>query len=75
MYLGEIHNIDGKLMVHLPSVPTTQKWYPLSEFNNIQIPDKFDSRIVEVKLIPNHGDLDEQPEYTARIVSPIFNLN
>lgn len=75
MYLGEIHNIDGKVMVHLPSAPTVQKWYLLSKFNNVKILDKLDSKIVEVALIPNMGELDEQPEYTARIVSPIFNLN
>lgn len=74
MYIGEIHNVDGKLMVHLPSVPFQQKWYPLSKFNNVLVVDKLESRIVEVDLIPNQGELDEQPEYTARIVKP-FNYN
>ena len=71
MYIGEIHNINGELLVHLPSVPFKQKWYPLSKFNNIIIQDKLESRIVEVELIPNQGELDEQPEYTARIVAPL----
>ena len=74
MYLGELHNIDGNIMVYLPSVPTKQKWYPLSQFNNVIVVDKLESKIVEVELIPNEGELDEQPEYTARIVSQI-NLN
>ena len=74
MYLGELHDIDGNIMVYLPSVPTKQKWYPLSKFNNVIVVDKLESRIVEVELIPNQGELDEQPEYTARIVSQV-NLN
>jgi hypothetical protein len=74
MYLGELHDIDGNIMVYLPSAPVKQKWYPLSQFNNVIVVDKLESRIVEVELIPNEGELDEQPEYTARIVSQV-NLN
>ena len=75
MYLGELHELpDGKIMVYLPSAPTQQKWYELSTFNNVIVVDKLESRIVEVELIPNEGELDEQPEYTARIVSQL-NLN
>ena len=75
MYLGELHKLpDGKIMVYLPSAPTQQKWYELSTFNNVIVVDKLESRIVEVELIPNQGELDEQPEYTARIVSQL-NLN
>ena len=73
MYLGELHNIDGNIMVYLPSVPVRQKWYPLSKFNNVIVVDKLESRIVEVELIPNQSEMDEQPEYTARIVEP-FNF-
>jgi len=48
----------------------------LSKFNNVIVIDKLESRIVEVDLIPNHGELDEQPEYTARIVKPNkYNFN
>ena len=60
MYLGELHNIDGQIMVYLPSAPTKQKWYPLSKFNNVTIVDKLESKIVECELIPNQGELDEQ---------------
>lgn len=74
MYLGELHNLNGKILVYLPQVPFEQKWYPLSSFNNVTVVDKFESKIVEVELIPNQGELDEQPEYTARIVKP-FNFN
>ena len=70
MYIVELHVGDGKVLVHLPSAPTQQKWYPLSTFNNVTVVDKLESRIVEVDLIPNQGELDEQPEYTARIVKP-----
>lgn len=76
MYIGEIHVVDGKVLVHLPSAPTQQKWYPISKFNNVIVVDKLESRIVEVDLIPNQGELDEQPEYTARIVKPNnYNFN
>jgi hypothetical protein len=74
MYLGELHDIDGKIMVYLPSAPTKQKWYPLSKFNNVIVVDKLESRIVEVELIPNEGELDEQPEYTARVIN-LLNFN
>ena len=76
MYLGELHDIDGNIMVYLPSAPVKQKWYPLSQFNNVIVVDKLESKIVEVELIPNQGELDEQPEYTARIINPLnFNFH
>jgi hypothetical protein len=76
MYLGELHELpDGKIMVYLPSAPTQQKWYELSKFNNVTVVDKLDSRIVEVELIPNQGELDEQPEYTARIINRLINFH
>jgi hypothetical protein len=76
MYLGEIHQLpDGKVMVYLPSAPTQQKWYELSKFNNVNILDKISSKIVEVDLIPNQGESDEQPEYTARIINPLINFH
>jgi hypothetical protein len=34
----------------------------------MDIIDKYDSRIVEIVLIPKHEELDEQPEYTAQII-------
>ena len=74
MYLGELHDVDGNIMVYLPSAPTKQKWYPLSKFNNVIVVDKLESRIVEVELIPNEGELDEQPEYTARVIN-LLNFN
>jgi hypothetical protein len=76
MYLGELHKLpDGKIMVYLPSAPTQQKWYELSTFNNVIVVDKLESKIVEVELIPNQGELDEQPEYTARIINPLINFH
>jgi hypothetical protein len=76
MYLGELHKLpDGKVMVYLPSAPTQQKWYELSTFNNVTVVDKLESKIVEVELIPNQGELDEQPEYTARIINPLINFH
>jgi hypothetical protein len=76
MYLGELYFIDGKVMVYLPSAPFAQKWYPIGKFSNITIVDKLESKIVEVELIPNQGEMDEQPEYTARIVKPSnFNFH
>jgi hypothetical protein len=35
----------------------------------MNILDNQDSKVVECELIPNHGELDEQPEYTARIIN------
>jgi hypothetical protein len=75
MYLGELHDIDGKIMVYLPSSPVRQKWYPLSQFNNVIVVDKLESRIVEVELIPNNSESDEQVEYIARIVEPNLKIN
>ena len=40
----------------------------MSSISAMNILDNQDSKIVECELIPNHGELDEQPEYTARIV-------
>jgi len=70
MYIGEIVNIGNSYFVYVPSVPVKQKVYPMSSIQAMNIIDKHDSRIVEVELIAAHNELDEQPEYTARIVKP-----
>ena len=76
MYIGEIVSIGNSHFVYLPSVPFKQKVYPVSSMSAMNILDNQDSKIVECELIPNHGELDEQPEYTARIVKPNnYNFN
>jgi hypothetical protein len=69
MYIGEIVNIGNSYFVYLPSVPYKQKVYPVSSVSAMNILDTQDSKIVECELIPNQGELDEQPEYTARIIN------
>jgi hypothetical protein len=69
MYIGEIVNIDNSYFVYVPSVPVKQKVYPMSSILAMNIIDKYDSRVVEVVLIAKHEELDEQPEYTAQIIT------
>jgi len=69
MYIGTIVSIGNSHFVHLPSAPTKQKVYPLSSISALNVLDKQDSKIVECELIPNNGELDEQVEYTARIIN------
>jgi hypothetical protein len=71
MYIGEIVSIGNSHFVYLPSVPFKQKVYPISSISAMNILDNQDSRIVEVELISKHEELDEQPEYTARIINPL----
>ena len=71
MYIGEIVSIGNSHFVYLPSVPFKQKVYPISSISAMNILDHQDSKIVECELIPNHGELDEQPEYTARIINSL----
>ena len=75
MYIGEIIAIDNSYFVHLPSAPTKQKVYPLSSISALNVLDHQDSKIVECELIPSNGELDEQPEYTARIITNPLNNN
>jgi hypothetical protein len=70
MYIGEIVNIGNSYFVYVPSTPLKQKVYPLSSVQAMNILDNQDSKIVEVELIPNNAELDEQVEYTARIINP-----
>lgn len=69
MYIGEIVNIDNSYFVYVPSVPVKQKVYNISSIQAMDIIDKYDSRIVEIVLIPKHEELDEQPEYIAQIIT------
>jgi len=69
MYIGEIVNIGNSYFVYVPSVPVKQKVYNISSIQAMNIIDKYDSRIVEIELIPTHEELDEQPEYTAHIIT------
>lgn len=71
MYIGEIVSIGNSHFVYLPSVPFKQKVYPISSISAMNILDNQDSRIVEVELISKHEELDEQPEYTARIINSL----
>ena len=73
MYIGEIVNIGNSYFVYVPSVPVKQKVYPMSSILAMNIIDHQDSRIVEVELIPTHNELDEQPEYTAQIITNPLN--
>jgi hypothetical protein len=41
----------------------------MSSILAMNIIDKYDSRVVEVALIPLYDELDEQPEYTAQIIT------
>jgi hypothetical protein len=75
MYIGEIVNIDNSYFVYVPSAPLKQKVYPLSSVQAMNILNNQDSKIVEVELIPNNTELDEQVEYTARIINPLKNKN
>jgi len=68
MYIGEIVNIGNSYFVYVPSVPVKQKVYNISSIQAMNIIDKYDSRIVEIELIPTHEELDEQPEYIAQII-------
>ena len=70
MYIGEIVNIGNSYFVYVPSVPLKQKVYPVSSVSAMNILDTQDSKIVEVELIPNNSELDEQVEYSARIINP-----
>jgi hypothetical protein len=70
MYIGEIVNIGNSYFVYVPSVPLKQKVYPVSSSQAIDILDTQDNKVVEVELIPNNAELDEQVEYTARIINP-----
>jgi hypothetical protein len=70
MYIGEIVNIGNSYFVYVPSVPLKQKVYPVSSSQAIDILDTQDNKVVEVELIPNNSELDEQVEYTARIINP-----
>jgi hypothetical protein len=56
-------------------VPVKQKVYNMSSILAMNIIDKYDSRIVEVVLIPKQDELDEQPEYTAHIINPLIDSN
>ena len=69
MYIGEIVNVGNSYFVYVPSVPTKQKVYNMSSIQAMNIIDKYDSRIVEIALIPAYDELDEQPEYTAHIIT------
>ena len=69
MYIGEIVNIGNSYFVYVPSVPVKQKVYNISSIQAMDIIDKYDSRIVEITLIPAYDELDEQPEYTAQIIT------
>jgi hypothetical protein len=69
MYIGEIVNVGNSYFVYVPSVPIKQKVYPMSSILAMNIIDKYDSRVVEVALIPLYDELDEQPEYTAQIIT------
>jgi hypothetical protein len=69
MYIGEIVNVGNSYFVYVPSVPVKQKVYNISSIQAMNIIDKYDSRIVEIELIPTHEELDEQPEYTAQIIT------
>jgi hypothetical protein len=69
MYIGEIVNIDNSYFVYAPSVPYKQKVYPISSISAMNVLDHQDSRIVEITLIARHEELDEQPEYTAQIIT------
>jgi hypothetical protein len=75
MYIGEIVNIGNSYFVYVPSVPLKQKVYPVSSSQAIDILDTQDNKVVEVELIPNNSELDEQVEYTARIINPLKNKN
>jgi hypothetical protein len=75
MYIGEIVNIGNSYFVYVPSVPLKQKVYPVSSSQAIDILDTQDNKVVEVELIPNNTELDEQVEYTARIINPLKNKN
>lgn len=70
MYIGEIVNIGNSYFVYVPSVPLKQKVYPVSSNQAIDILNTQDNKVVEVELIPNNAELDEQVEYTARIINP-----
>lgn len=69
MYIGEIVNIGNSYFVYVPSVPVKQKVYNISSIQAMNIIDKYNSRIVEIVLIPKHEELDEQPEYIAQIIT------
>ena len=69
MYIGEIVNVGNSYFVYVPSVPVKQKVYNISSIQAMNIIDKYDSRVVEVVLIARHEELDEQPEYTAQIIT------
>ena len=75
MYLGEIVNVGNSYFVYVPSVPVKQKVYNISSIQAMNIIDKYDSRIVEIVLIPKQDELDEQPEYTAHIINPLIDNN
>lgn len=74
MFVGKIIFNNGKPEVHLIDAPLVQKVYPLGKIASLTIIDNLESKIVEVELIPNQGEMDEQPEYTARIVKPLINF-
>jgi hypothetical protein len=67
-YQGQIFKRGDDYFVHVNNDTLKQKVYPLSHVQ-INFIDRFNSEIVEVQLIPNQGELDEQLEYTARIIN------
>jgi hypothetical protein len=67
MYIGEIIAIGNSYFVYLPSTPLKQKLYPLSTSDAEKA--LVNGKIVECELIPNNSELDEQVEYTARIIT------
>jgi hypothetical protein len=68
MYIGEIVAIGNSYFVYLPSTPLKQKVYPLSSSDAEKA--LVLGKTVECELIPNNSELDEQVEYTARIINP-----
>ena len=67
MYIGEIVSIGNSYFVYLPSTPLKQKVYPLSSVDAEKA--LVNGKVVECELIPNNAELDEQVEYTARIIT------
>lgn len=68
MYQGEIFKKGDQYFVNLLNSKLAQKTYPLSKIQSLKIIDSQESKIVEVELVPNQEELDEQVEYTARLI-------
>ena len=68
-YQVQIFKREDNYFVYVNNDTLKQKVYPLSDIQSLNFIDRFNSEIVEVQLIPNQGELDEQPEYTARIIN------